>query len=253
MKDQNGSYRTERARFYDAQVGAGDRDDVAFYRDLATSVDGPVLETACGTGRIYLELLAAGVDADGFDLSPDALAILREHAAERGLDPSVWTADLADFAVDRAYALATCPFNALQHLRTVDAQLAALESIHDALEPGGRFVFDVFVPGFDVICGTYGEWQTRAVDHRGVEHELRTRTRIVDEVEQRFDVETELYDSDGERLFAETDRLSMLPKPRVELLARQSPFADWSVTGDFGDEPIADGDTIQVWELRRAE
>ncbi|MFC3959701.1 class I SAM-dependent DNA methyltransferase [Halovivax cerinus] len=251
MHGEDGSYRGARARFYDEQLRETDRPDVAYYRDLATSVDGPVLETACGTGRIYLQLLAAGVDADGFDLSADALAVLRENAAERGLDPAVWTADLTDFAVDREYALATCPFNAIQHLETVDDQLAALESVHDALAPGGRFVFDTFVPGFDVICETYGEWQERTVAYRGVDHELRTRTRVVDEVEQRFAVETELSDPDGEPVFAETDRLSMLPKQQVEVLARKSPFTEWSVTGDFTDEPIEDGHSIQVWELRR--
>lgn len=253
MNGSDDSYRTERARFYDEQLRETDRRDVAYYRELATAVDGPVLEAACGTGRISLELLAAGVDVDGFDLSPDALAILRENAAERGLDPSVWTAALTDFGVDREYGLVTCPFNAIQHLRTVDDQLAALESVHDALESGGRFVFDTFVPSFDVICETYGEWQTRTVTHRGAEHELRTRTRLVDEVEQHFEVETVLSDPAGDVVFSETDRLSMLPKQHVELLARLSPFADWAVTGDFTDEAITDGDTIQVWELTRAE
>lgn len=253
MDENGGSYRFERARFYDAQLADADRPDVEYYRDLARSVGGPVLETACGTGRIYLELLDAGIDADGFDLSSDALDVLEAKAADRDLEPTVWTADLTDFDVDREYALITCPFNAIQHLPTVDDQLAALRSVHDALEPGGRFVFDVFVPGFDVIRETYGEWQTRSVEYRGAEYELRKRTQIADEVEQRFAVETELYDPEGERVFAETDRLSMLPKRHVELLARLSPFPDRTVTGDFEDEPLADGHSIQVWELRAEE
>lgn len=253
MDEDPGSYRFERARFYDAQVAETDRSDVTYYRNLASAADGPVLEAACGTGRIYLELLAAGVDADGFDLSRDALAVLRETAAERDLAPTVWQADLTEFSTEREYTLVTCPFNALQHLSTVDDQLSALRSVHDALASGGCFVFDVFVPGFDVVCETYGEWQRRSVTYRGTEHDVHTRTRIVDEVEQRFAVETELYDPAGERVFVETDRLSMLPKQQVELLVRASPFEDWTVTGDFGDEPIVDGDSIQVWELLASE
>ncbi|WP_254864614.1 class I SAM-dependent DNA methyltransferase [Halovivax gelatinilyticus] len=243
------SYRLERARFYDRQLAGIDRPDVDYYRRLANDVDGSVLEIACGTGRVYLELLAAGVDVDGFDLSADALSVLRENAAERDLEPSVWTADATDFETDRRYDLAICPFNAVQNLPTIDDQLSALESVHDALAPGGRFVFDVFVPGFDVICETYGEWETKSTEYRGEAHEVRTRTRMADEVEQRFAVETELYDSSGSLVFAEDDRLSMLPKRQIELLARASPFSDWAVTGDFSDEPIEDGHSIQVWKL----
>lgn len=123
-------------------------------------MDGPVLELACGTDRIYLEILGHGIDIDGFDASEATLDFLREHATERGLDPSVWTADVAAFETDRQYELVICPFDALQHPLSVDQQMAALERVHDALAPGGRFIFDVFVPRFDVVCETCGEWTT---------------------------------------------------------------------------------------------
>ena len=253
MTDSFDSYRDERARFYDELLADQDRPDDDYYVETATAADGPVLEAACGTGRIYLELLAAGVDADGFDLSREALTVLRENAEARGLEPTVWEDDLTAVETDRSYALATCPFNAVQHLPTIDDQLAALDAIYETLQPDGRFVFDVFVPRFDVICETYGEWRVETVDYRGAPHEVRTRPRIVDEVEQRFAVETELYDPDGELVFAEEDQLSMLPKRQVELLARQSSFESWSATGDFTDEPLEDGHGIQVWELTKSD
>ncbi|MFB6296573.1 MAG: class I SAM-dependent methyltransferase [Halobacteriales archaeon] len=251
MSDPEESYTGEHARLYDALTATGDREDVSFYLERAREAEGPVLELACGTGRIYLDLLEAGVDVDGFDHSADALGVLRERAADRGVEPAVWQGDMAEFSVDRAYDLAICPFNALQHLRTVDDQLSALRSVHDALGPGGRFVFDVFVPGFDVICESYGEWEARTVAYRGEPHEVRSRSRIVDEVEQQFAVEVEGYGPGGEQVFAVEHRLKMLPKREVELLARLSPFEDWTVTGDFGEEPIEDGDSVQVWTLRK--
>ncbi|SDR29458.1 class I SAM-dependent methyltransferase [Natronobacterium texcoconense] len=253
MDNSDDRYRDERARFYDASLEDAGRPDVEFYVDLAREADEPVLETTCGTGRIYLELLEGGVDADGFDLSAAALEVLRENAAERGLEPSVWRADLTSFEPDRRYGLVTCPFNAIQNLTTVGDQLAALQSVHEALAPGGRFVFDVFVPGFDVICETYGEWESREIEYCGETHEVRSRARIADEVEQQFTVETELYDPDGSLVFAEEDLLSMLPKRQVELLARHSPFESHSVTGDFTDEPLSDGHSIQVWSLQKAD
>jgi len=251
MDGPDHGYYGERVRFYDAQMADADRGDVAFYRDRALTADGPALELACGTGRVYLELLRAGVDADGFDVSADALALLREKAAADGVDPSVWQADMTEFDVDRTYALVYRPFNAIQHLRTVEGQTSALRRIHDALAPGGEFVFDAFVPGFDVICEEYGEWQDDTVEFRGEPHQFRTRTRIADEVEQEIVVENELSDADGERVFAEDHRLKLLPKREVEQLARRSPFDEWHVAGGFDGTPIEDGDETQVWTLRK--
>ncbi|WP_049928962.1 class I SAM-dependent DNA methyltransferase [Halopiger goleimassiliensis] len=252
MTERIEGHRGERARLYDALLTA-EREDVEFYVDLARRADGPVLEAACGTGRIYLELLAAGVDADGFDRSRDMLEILRESAAERGLEPSVWQADLTDVGADRRYALVTCPFNTVMHLGSIDEQLAALRSIYDALAPGGRFVFDVFVPSFEVICEEYGTWQTESVETDGESYEVRTHTQVLDELEGRILVETECYDADGSLVFASEDRLSLLPKRHLELLARCSPFDSWSATGDFSDEPLSADHSIQVWSLRRAD
>lgn len=249
-----GGYRSAHAEFYHHHVG--DRGDVDFYTELATRAEGPTLELACGTGRIYLETLRADVDADGIDLSADALDVLRENAAAEDLEPSVWRADMADFSTDRTYALATCPFNAVQHLRSVEEQLSLLESVYDALVPGGAFVFDVFVPSFEVIRENYGEWQRESVDYRGRPHEVATRTQVVDEVSQEFEVETELRDPEGDLVFAECHRLKMLPKREIELLARLSSFPEQEVTGGFDpsfEEDLADGDGIQVWRLWKEE
>ncbi|NHN47492.1 class I SAM-dependent methyltransferase [Halostella sp. JP-L12] len=259
MVDSDHGYHGERVRFYDAQMAAANRDDAAFYVDRALGAEGPALELACGTGRVYLDQLRAGVDADGLDASADALALLREKAAEEGLDPTVWEADMSEFRVDREYGLVYCPFNAVQHLRTVEEQTTALRRIHEALAPGGEFVFDVFVPGFDVICEEYGEWREERTEFRGEDHEYRTRTRVVDEVEQEILVENELYaperdgEDGGERVFAESHRLKLLPKREVELLVRASPFETWEVAGGFDGAPLSDGDTTQVWTLRKAD
>lgn len=242
-------YHEGMAVFYDSHVG--DRGDVDFYVERARAVDGPALELACGTGRVYLELLAAGVDADGIDASAATLDVLRENAADRGLDPSVRRADVADFEADREYSFAYCPFNALQHLRSIDQQLAAVECVHDALAPGGEFVFDAFVPSFDVVCETYGEWRTETVTYRGEPHEVRTRSRLVDELRQEFEVVTELHDADGDCVFETSHRLALLPFRHLELLARLSPFDEWSVAGSFDGDPVRTATTCRCGRYGR--
>lgn len=243
----------DRFGVYDERLADTDRGDVEFYTSLAADAQGPVLELACGTGRIYLELLRAGVDADGLDRSAGALARLRERATEAGLSPSVWRADMRAFAADREYALAVCPFNAFQHLLTVEDRLSALERVHDALAPGGAFVLDLFVPSFEVICATYGAWQEEELRLRGERYTFRTRTRLVDEPRQVFEVENELRTPGGETVVSERHRLSMLPLQEVACLARLSPFEEWSVESGFDGGPVEHGDDVQVWTLRRGD
>ena len=40
----------------------------------------PALDAACGTGRLLIPYLHAGLDVDGSDISPDMLALCRERA-----------------------------------------------------------------------------------------------------------------------------------------------------------------------------
>jgi SAM-dependent methyltransferase len=237
--------------FMDTVYRDADRDDVAYYVDRATSTDGPVLELGCGTGRIYLELLAAGVDADGIDLSAESLALLRERADQRGLEPNVWQGDMTALSTDREYSLVTCPFNAIQELTSIDEQQALFESVSDVLAPGGVFVFDTFIPEFEYITEKWGEWQQRTIEFQGDPVEYHTRSTLDDEVTQTYISEKKAITQDGEQLFSFEGEATLLPYRELELLVRLSPFESWTVTGDYTDEQLTDGHTGQVWSIER--
>ena len=245
-------FSEELAAFYEATHDYGEIGDESFYLDAATNADGPVLEGACGTGRLYLELLRNGVDADGFDISPAMLEILRKKADSENLSPTVWEADLGSINADRSYMLALVPYNSLCNLQGVEDQLAALKALHGILETGGRLLFDVSVPRYDLIAEEFGKWQEiREVEYEGTTLRGRSRATIDDQVNQTYRTEQELLDSDGEVVARDEFVLSHLPAQQVELLARQSPFNQWSVRGGFDGDPLEDGDSVQVWELMK--
>lgn len=235
-------FTEELAAIYEASHNYGDIGDESFYLDAATDADGAVLEGACGTGRLYLELLRHGIDADGFDVSPAMLKILQEKATAEDLTPTVWTADLRSISADRSYRLVLVPYNSLCNVRRVDDQIAALNTLHSVLEPGGRLLFDVYVPRHDVIAESFDEWH--GVQEFKYDGELlrgRSRATIVDQVEQTYRTEQELLDSDGGVVAHDEFILSHLPPQQIELLARQSPFERWSVWGGFNGEPLTNG------------
>ena len=244
--DRETSYHDETARFYDAFYRERDLNDVDFYVERAKAADGPVLEVACGTGRVYLDLLEAGVDVDGFDGSPEMLNRLREKAGEE-LDPTVWEADMRDFEVDREYGLVVVPFRAFLHLQTVEDQLSALGRFHDALRPDGELIVAFFAPDFDVICERYGEWDETEIEFDGEEYTVRTRPRLRDGLEQIMEEKREIVGPSGEIVAESSFQLKLVSKREFDLLLRLSPFGSWSVYGDFSLDELESTSQELVW------
>lgn len=83
-----------------------------------------MLEFGCGTGRVYLELRSADVDAYGLDVSGAMLDEPERKAAERGLTPRVRQADVTSFEPERDYALVVVPFRTFLHNTTLEDQQA---------------------------------------------------------------------------------------------------------------------------------
>src|SRR3954453_8892061 len=91
---------------YDLVLGGKDVPyGLDFYVALAREANGPVLDVACGTGRILLPCLQAGVDIEGVDIFEPMLSTLRKKAAALGLSPKLHRADMSDFRIGRCFAL----------------------------------------------------------------------------------------------------------------------------------------------------
>ena len=106
---------------------------------------GSALELGIGTGRIALPLAQRGVRVHGIDLSDAMVARLR---AKPGADQiGVTVGDFATTSVDATFSLAYLVANTITNLTTQDEQVACFENVSAHLEPGGRFVIEVFVPG----------------------------------------------------------------------------------------------------------
>ncbi len=236
----------DRARRENADPGpmAG---DVAFYRELARE-HGPALEVGVGTGRVYLDLLAAGCDVDGIDRSAASLRRLRAEAAERGLSPSVWLADATCPATDRRYGFVYAPARVVNHLPTLSMLRAALSTARERLRPGGRFAFNTFVPGFEVVAEDYGEEQVRTFTVDGVPHRIVSVTSLVDELAQVARLRRTLY-RDGERVATRETPLALYPKRVLELALEDAGFEEWTLYGGFDREPpVAEREMVWVAE-----
>jgi SAM-dependent methyltransferase len=241
--------------FYDLLMG-----DLAlgldFYVPLAQAADGPVLDVACGTGRVLLPCLQAGVDAEGLDLFPDMLATLRKKAAALGFQPRLHQADMASFRLDRRYALIMIPFNAFVHNLTTDSQVACLTCCREHLTPGGQLAFDTYFPGAALITQPDN---TRVLEAEMKHPETSLPVRIFDirsfdrvEQLQHSLMEIEFLNAEGAvaavRRCRTTDR--WIYKGEMGLLLRAAGFARWQIAGDFTGRPLVketDAMIVQAW------
>ena len=112
MPDQDYEYRGLMAEAWDLLRGdTSVWTDRLFYRAIIERQGGAALDIGCGTGRLLLDYLAAGIDVDGIDVSPEMLALCRSKAAELGLDVEgrLHQQTMETLALERRYATIFVP------------------------------------------------------------------------------------------------------------------------------------------------
>jgi SAM-dependent methyltransferase len=102
----------------------------------------PVLDLACGTGRVLVPLLHEGIDIDGCDLSEDMLKFCRQKAHQAGLRPGLYRYPMHTFEIPRKYQLIyICDSFGLSGSREKD--LETLKRCHTHLEDGGALIVNI--------------------------------------------------------------------------------------------------------------
>ncbi len=140
-------YGTLAAEVYDLDKPIGSSfGDVEFYRHLLDGVRGRLLEPAVGTGRMMIPLLQAGFTVEGFDSSPQMLAVCRQRCSDRDLEPVLLNAEMTSFASAEPYSAVIVPAGSITLLLGRETLTRALTCFRECLEPGGRLVVDVPAP-----------------------------------------------------------------------------------------------------------
>ncbi len=100
-----------------------------------------VLDLGCGTGGITALLADRGYDMIGVDISPDMLSEAFSNNA--GKNTLLLCQDMREFELYGTVQAVYCSFDGLNYL-TEDGDLKKLFTcVHNYLEPGGVFVFDL--------------------------------------------------------------------------------------------------------------
>ena len=135
---------------YYAKAYAGRRHDVEYYVRLARASGGPVLEYGVGEGRVALPVLRAGIPVVGVDLSRPMLdrfeQQLQREPREVRRRARLVRGDMCSVRLRRCFSLVIAPFNTILHVYTRAELEQFLSRVRAHLAPGGRLVFDFYVP-----------------------------------------------------------------------------------------------------------
>lgn len=136
------------APFYDQinkeidYLGWADFIEKIFEREC-TSRPELVLDLACGTGKMTLELAKRGYDMTGIDYSPEMLDVARDEAEKSGEDILWLCQDMRSFELYGTVDAAVCCLDSLNHLTAKKDLESCLALVHNYLVPDGVFIFDI--------------------------------------------------------------------------------------------------------------
>jgi SAM-dependent methyltransferase len=106
-----------------------------------------VLDLACGTGSMTLELYSRGYDMIGADMSDDMLSMAMDKAYDREASGILFIKqDMRSFELYGTVGAVTCCLDSVNYL-TDDGDLEkCFSTVHNYLDPDGLFIFDVNTP-----------------------------------------------------------------------------------------------------------
>jgi SAM-dependent methyltransferase len=245
-----------------------DREDpsdtgLAFYADLARETGSPVLEIACGTGRIAIPIARLGFAVTGLDIAPGMLERARAKAADL---PARWVVgDARTFDLGERFRLIFLTGNAFQAFLTRADQEALLGRVRAHLVDDGLFAFETRNPRWatrpptgDHVPpaspgahptgeGLFAFLETRAdeeagptyINDRGCEVRV-SRTQVYDHVAQILHWTTYRRWREGDRERSRVTRIAVrytFPQELAALL-HDNGFSILRQYGDWNREPL---------------
>ena len=241
-------------KYYDLVFGISGEAEVAWYLDKARTFGGPVLDLACGTGRLALILAREGFQVTAVDQSAGMLGLFQRKLA---VEPAeVWQRVrirkqyMTDFTLPGKFSTILC-CDAFFHNLTVQEEMDCLSRVAVHLAPGGRFVFNLPNP----TCS----YTLKSVEAGGRDLEERGRyslgdgagTLIVEQAQAGNALDQTItttlritrYDAEGrpvERGKSNWTTRYLFPYEAVHLLYRCG-FEVESLQGNYRGGPVTEG------------
>jgi SAM-dependent methyltransferase len=239
--------------------------EIAYFQQQIEKHGQPALDAGCGTGRLLIPFLRAGLDVDGADVSGDMLAHCEQTARREGLSPRLYRQALHELDLPRQYqTIVACGVFGIGVSRAQD--FVALQHFHRHLLPGGILLLEVYLPYEDTKV--WPLWQKEArkslpepwPEHVGKapederEYDLIYRLVSVDPLEQRTvgEMRMLLYKDKQvveDKVYTLTSNYYF--RNEMRLLLEKAGFTIEAEKGDWTDEDVRAGHDVIVYFARK--
>jgi len=246
------------ARFYDWAYKGG-VEDISFYLQAAREHGSPVLELACGTGRLTIPLAREGVEVIGLDLSAEMLRIAQEklskEPAEVRAHVRLIEADMSDFALDETVSLAFIPAASLFHVHANEQRSSCLSCISRHLKPGGAVIVDL-IPADRMANQAVGETREFGCSVSPSTGLLTWELGklSIDREAQRVTVEhtyVEQLPDEREKRYVFVEDYTWLTEDEMRGLLAEAGLGNVEVFGDYEREPLSDVSPRMIFVARK--
>lgn len=245
-------YQTAFARYYDALTADVDyRAHGAYLKRLAEHHGGRfrlVLDLACGTGSLAVELARLGAEVIAVDGSGEMLAQAINKSA--GLTPPVLYLCQGMEELDLYGTVDTtlCTLDSLNHLPDREALRRVFHRVWLFTEPGGLFLFDMNTPykHREVLGG--------AVFVRETPEVCCVWQNTLDPRDDSVEIQLDFFareKGDRYRRYSECFREAAWPREEVQELLKAEGFRLLELRGDYTDAPPGPREERVVYIARR--
>lgn len=223
------------ARFYDTIYHQmRDGVDNEFHLNQIKQTQGQILEIGVGTGRFFADALSTGTDIYGIDISPSMVNVLLSKL-DKNDHHRISIQSIVDFKFDFQFDLIIAPFRVMMHVLDKADQLEALNNVYNHLKPGGRFIFDTFIPDLKQLINGL----QNITDFDGEYEPGKRLKRIVstkpDLLNQLINIHFHLEWNENEKLIQDDWYVPLRYYFRYELehLIERSDFKKYKMLGDY--------------------
>lgn len=198
---------------------------------------GKLLDLACGTGTLAQLFAELGYEVTASDLSEDMLTMAAQRFQEANLQIPTYQLSMDNLEGLQGFDVVTIAIDSLNYLKSEEEVQKTFREVHNALNDGGMFFFDVhsiykvdelymdspFVLDDDEVSFI---WHTEPGGHEhSVIHDITFFVRQQEEIYQRFE------ETHEQRTFSPSLYSTWL---------KAAGFVVESVTADFSDTEPAD-------------
>ena len=228
--------------------------DRPLYREIIEHQGGAALDVGCGTGRLILDYLTAGLDVDGVDNSPEMLALCREKAAALhiAVEGRLFHQEMDQLDLPRKYATIFVPSLSFQLVLDPVAATRTMTRFHDHLAPGGVLVMSLKCRLWDNRPTPpqmqWSPWFKLAERERQDGDTIRRFIREMYDHDQQLEHEENRYEvvRDGEVIEAEFHSrcpcVRWYSQAQALALFERAGFIDLKMTAAESDTPAMPGD-----------